>query len=66
MSTWSINGTSEFPLTQPMVGQREFYYVFKSFVGNAKNAGMATIFPVIGKWGVLVNPELVLKLFQKQ
>lgn len=52
MSTWSINGTSEFPLTQPMVGQREFYYVFKSFVENAKDAGMATIFPVIGKWGI--------------
>ena len=52
MSTWSINGTSEFPLTQPMVGQKEFYKVFKSFVGTIKDAGMATIFPVIGKWGI--------------
>jgi hypothetical protein len=52
MSTWSLNGTSDFPLTQPMVGQREFYHVFKSFIGTVKNAGMATIFPVIGKWGI--------------
>jgi len=52
MSTWSINGTSEFPLTQPMVGQKEFYNVFKSFIGTVKDAGMATIFPVIGKWGI--------------
>lgn len=52
MSTWSINGTSEFPLTQPMVGQKEFYNVFKSYIGTMKDAGMATIFPVIGKWGI--------------
>ena len=52
MSTWSINGTSEFPLTQPMVGQKEFYNIFKSFIGTMKNSGMATIFPVIGKWGI--------------
>lgn len=52
MSTWSINGTSDFPLTQPMVGQKEFYKVFKSFIGTVKDAGMATIFPVIGKWGI--------------
>lgn len=52
MSTWSINGTSEFPLTQPMVGQKEFYNVFKSFIGTMKDSGMASIFPVIGKWGI--------------
>ena len=52
MRTWSINGTSEFPLTQPMVGQKDFYNVFKSFIGTIKHAGMATIFPVIGKWGI--------------
>src|SRR5699024_4977078 len=51
MSTWSINGTSEFPPTQPMVGQKDFYNVFKSFIGTVKDAGMATIFPVIGDWG---------------
>ncbi|PGD70271.1 hypothetical protein [Bacillus wiedmannii] len=52
MSTWSMNGTSDFPLTQPMVGQHEFYNFFKSFIGTVKNAGMATVFPVIGKWGI--------------
>ncbi|MUL33945.1 hypothetical protein [Priestia megaterium] len=52
MNTWSLNGTSNFPLTQPMVGQREFYNVFKSFIGTVKTAEMATIFPVIGKWGI--------------
>ncbi|UZQ52409.1 hypothetical protein [Clostridium kluyveri] len=52
MNTWSMNGTSEFPLIQPMVGQKEFYNVFKSFIGTIKHAGMATIFPVIGKWGI--------------
>ena len=56
MGTWSINGTSEFPLTQPMVGQKEFYNVFKSYIGTMKDAGMATIFPVIG------NGELVSRL----
>lgn len=52
MSIWSLNGTSEFPLTQPMIGQREFHSAFKNFIGTVKDAGMATIFPVIGKWGI--------------
>ena len=42
MSIWSINGTSEFPLTQPMIGQKEFYNAFKNFIGTIKNAGMAS------------------------
>ena len=52
MGIWSGNGTSEFPLSQPMIGQREFYNAFKNFIGTVKDAGMATMFPVIGKWGI--------------
>ena len=52
MSIWSMYGTSDFPLTQPMVGQKEFYNIFKTFTRNMKTAGLATIFPLISKWGV--------------
>lgn len=52
MSIWAPFGTSDFPLNQPMVGQKEFYEVFKSFTKTMKDAGIATIFPLISKWGV--------------
>lgn len=52
MSIWAMYGTSEFPLTQPMVGQDEFYKIFKTFTKNMKTAGLATIFPLISRWGV--------------
>lgn len=52
MSIWAPFGTSDFPLNQPMVGQKEFYEIFKGFTKTMKNAGMATIFPLISKWGV--------------
>ena len=52
MSIWSMYGTSDFPLTQPMVGQKEFYDIFRTFTRNMKTAGLATIFPLISKWGV--------------
>ena len=52
MSIWAPFGTSDFPLNQPMVGQKEFYDIFKGFTKTMKNAGMATIFPLISKWGV--------------
>lgn len=52
MSIWSPFGTSDFPLNQPMVGQKEFYDIFKSFTITMKTAGMATIFPLISKWGI--------------
>lgn len=52
MSIWSPFGTSDFPLNQPMVGQKEFYDIFRSFTKTMKNAGMATIFPLISKWGI--------------
>lgn len=52
MSIWAPFGTSDFPLNQPMVGQKEFYEIFKGFTRTMKNAGMATIFPLISKWGV--------------
>lgn len=52
MSIWAPFGTSEFPLNQPMVGQGEFYEIFKGFTKTMKSAGMATIFPLISKWGV--------------
>lgn len=52
MSIWAPFGTSDFPLNQPMVGQKEFYEIFKGFTKAMKSAGMATIFPLISKWGV--------------
>jgi hypothetical protein len=52
MSIWSQYGVSDFPLNQPMVGQKEFYDIFKGFAKSMKNAGLATIFPLIAKWGV--------------
>jgi len=52
MSIWSPFGTSDFPLNQPMVGQKEFYNIFRSFTKTMKTAGMATIFPLISKWGI--------------
>ncbi len=52
MSIWAPFGTSDFPLNQPMVGQKEFYDIFRGFTKTMKNAGMATIFPLISKWGV--------------
>jgi len=52
MSIWSPYGTSDFPLNQPMVGQKEFYNIFRSFTKTMKTAGMATIFPLISKWGI--------------
>ncbi len=52
MSIWAPFGTSDFPLNQPMVGQKEFYAIFKGFTKTMKSAGMATIFPLISKWGV--------------
>lgn len=52
MSIWSPFGTSDFPLNQPMVGQKEFYNIFRSFTRTMKTAGMATIFPLISKWGI--------------
>lgn len=52
MSIWSPFGTSDFPLYQPMVGQKEFYNIFRSFTRTMKTAGMATIFPLISKWGI--------------
>lgn len=52
MSIWAPFGTSDFPLNQPMVGQKEFYGIFKGFTKTMKSAGMATIFPLISKWGV--------------
>ncbi len=52
MSIWSPFGTSDFPLNQPMVGQKEFYDTFRSFTKTMKTAGMATIFPLISKWGI--------------
>lgn len=52
MSIWAPFGTSDFPLNQPMVGQKEFYEIFKGFTKTMKSAGMATIFPLISKWGV--------------
>jgi len=52
MSIWAPFGTSDFPLNQPMVGQKEFYEIFKGFAKTMKSAGMATIFPLISKWGV--------------
>lgn len=51
-SIWALYGTSDFPLNQPMVGQKEFYDVFKGFTRSMKSAGIATIFPLIAKWGV--------------
>lgn len=51
-SIWALYGTSDFPLNQPMVGQKEFYDSFKGFTKTMKNVGMATIFPLIAKWGV--------------
>lgn len=45
MPIWSYDGTSEFPLMQPLVGQNEFYNIFKSFTKSMKTAGKATIFP---------------------
>lgn len=52
MSIWAPFGTSDFPLNQPMVGQKEFYGIFRSFTKTMKTAGMATIFPLISKWGI--------------
>lgn len=52
MSIWSPFGTSDFPLNQPMIGQKEFYNIFRSFTKTMKTAGMATIFPLISKWGI--------------
>ncbi|KAJ51228.1 hypothetical protein BD780_003484 [Clostridium tetanomorphum] len=52
MPIWSYDGTSEFPLMQPLVGQNEFYNIFKSFTKSMKTAGKATIFPLIAVWGV--------------
>lgn len=52
MSMWSPFGTSDFPLNQPMVGQKEFYDTFRSFTKMMKKANMATIFPLISKWGI--------------
>lgn len=52
MSMWAPFGTSDFPLNQPMVGQKEFYDTFKSFTRMMKKANMATIFPLISKWGI--------------
>jgi len=51
-SIWALYGTSDFPLNQPMVGQKEFYDTFKGFTKTMKNVGMATIFPLIAKWGI--------------
>lgn len=51
-SIWSLYGTSDFPLNQPMVGQKDFYDTFKGFTKTMKNVGMATIFPLIAKWGI--------------
>ncbi len=51
-SIWALYGTSDFPLSQPMVGQKDFYDTFKGFTKTMKNVGMATIFPLIAKWGI--------------
>ncbi|AKC62817.1 hypothetical protein [Clostridium sporogenes] len=51
-SIWALYGTSDFPLNQPMVGQKDFYDTFKGFTKTMKNVGMATIFPLIAKWGI--------------
>lgn len=31
MSIWAPFGTSDFPLNQPMVGQKEFYEIFSLY-----------------------------------
>lgn len=54
MSTiWQAYGLADFPLTQPMVGQKEFYKIFRNFKNNhIDQSKMANIFAMIAKWGV--------------
>lgn len=49
---WSEGGVSKYPLSQPMVGQKEFYRVFNNFVDGLERANLARIFPLIADWGI--------------
>ncbi|GFZ93772.1 hypothetical protein GCM10008018_45240 [Paenibacillus marchantiophytorum] len=49
---WLKDGVSTFPVQQPMVGQKEFYDAFKSYLQDLKDAPMARVFPLIAKWGI--------------
>ncbi|MFW6029694.1 MAG: hypothetical protein ACOCRO_05510, partial [Halanaerobiales bacterium] len=51
-SVWSIDAVSEYPLSQPMVGQEKFYHYFKNFIDTINTTNMARIFPLIADWGI--------------
>lgn len=51
-TVWLKDGVSTFPIQQPMVGQKEFYDAFRAYLKDLKDAPMARIFPLIGKWGL--------------
>ncbi|MCK8828260.1 hypothetical protein MWH25_11000 [Natroniella acetigena] len=67
-SVWSLDGVSEYPLSQPMVGQKDFYHIFNNFVESLSNATMARIFPLIADWGIgksRIGFELVSQVIGK-
>lgn len=51
-SVWLKDGVSTFPVSQPMVGQHEFYQAYQSFLSDIKDAPMSRIFTLIAKWGI--------------
>ncbi|MEH7370171.1 hypothetical protein V7156_11950, partial [Priestia megaterium] len=51
-SIWLKDGVSKFPIKQPMVGQGEFYNIFREYLADIKQAPMTRIFPLIAKWGI--------------
>ncbi len=64
MSIWAPFGTSDFPLNQPMVGQKEFYEIFKGFTKTVfckwDLTTFAKVFPQAPVGNFYVNPSTFL------
>jgi hypothetical protein len=51
---WAAGGVSSYPLTHPIVGQRQFYETFRHFIHlvDEEAEEFAHVFAVIAQWGV--------------
>jgi hypothetical protein len=51
---WAAGGVSSYPLTHPIVGQRQFFETFRHFIHlvDEEAEAFAHVFAVIAQWGV--------------
>lgn len=51
---WAASGVSNYPLSHPVVGQRQFFETFRHFIHLVDNEAeeFAHVFAVIAQWGV--------------